>query len=130
MTEGIPASVPLPRPRMLSADEHALVVRLVAFAEVPSLSAQVATVRAVSTCGCGCASIGLRTDGPPVRASVVARLSGNGREDYFAVSASAGEVSVVLHVVAGFVEELEIYVGEGVATPAPHVDSLVDVEIH
>jgi hypothetical protein len=36
--------------------EGASVTRLVAFVDVPSLSEQVATVRVVSTCDCGCAS--------------------------------------------------------------------------
>ena len=104
--------------------------RLVAFAGVPSLSEQVATVRVVSTCDCGCASVGLRTEGPQVPATAVARLSDTGRDDYFAVSASgAGDVSVVLHVLSGFVGELEIFAGEGIPVAAPHADTLMNVWI-
>lgn len=104
--------------------------RLVAFADVPSLSEQVATVCVVSTCDCGCASVGLRTEGPQVPAAVVARLSGTGRDDYFAVSASGrGDVSVVLHVLSGFVGELEIFAGEGVPVATPNADSVTSIRI-
>ncbi len=82
-------------------------VRLVAFADASTLSDQVATVRVASTCDCGCASVGLRTEGPHVPAKTVGLLSDTGREDYFAVSTSdGGDVSVVLHVLCGFVGEL------------------------
>ena len=105
-------------------------VRLVTFADVPSLSEQVATVRVVSTCDCGCASVGLRTDGPQVPATAVARLSDTGRDDYFAVSASdGGEVSVVLHVLSGFVGELEIYAGQGVPVAALDADTMTNIWI-
>ena len=105
-------------------------VRLVTFADVPSLSEQVTTVRVVSTCDCGCASVGLRTDGPQVPATAVASLSDTGRDDYFAVSASdGGYVSVVLHVLSGFVGELEIYAGQGVPVAAPHADTVINIRI-
>src|SRR5690242_16517428 len=100
--------------------------RLVTFAGVPTLSEQVATVRVVSVCDCGCASVGLRTEGPQVPAAAVARLSATGRDDYFAVSGSAGDVSVVLHVLSGFVGELEIYAGAGVPVAAPHAGAVHD----
>lgn len=88
--------------RKTAQAEHALMARLVTFADVPNLSEQVATVRVVSTCDCGCASVGLSTEGPQVPATAVARLSDTGRDDYFAVSASdGGDVSVVLHVTGG-----------------------------
>jgi hypothetical protein len=104
--------------------------RLVTFADVPTLSEQVTTVRVVSTCDCGCASVGLRTEGPPVPATTVARLSATGREDYFAVSASdVGDVTVVLHVLSGFVGELEIFAGDGVPVAAPHADTLTNLWI-
>jgi hypothetical protein len=110
--------------------EHALMVRLVTFADVPSLSEQVATVRVVSTCDCGCASVGLSTEGPQVPATAVVRLSDTGRDDYFAVSASDGDdVSVVLHVLSGFVGELEIFAGQGVAVAAPHADTVINIWI-
>ena len=127
MTESVPTLVELARPRALTEAEHALMARLVRFADVPSLSEQIATVRVVSTCDCGCASVGLRTEGPQVPATAVARLSDTGREDYFAVSASGGgDVSVVLHVLSGFVGELEIFAGEGVTVAAPPVHSVTD----
>jgi len=130
VTESVPTLVELPRPRALTEAEHALLVRLVTFADVPSLSEQVATVRVVSTCDCGCASVGLRTEGPQVPATTVARLSDTAREDYFAVSASGrGDVSVVLHVLSGFVGELEIFAGYGTPVAAPHPDTLMNVWI-
>jgi hypothetical protein len=128
VTESIPTLVELPRPRTLTEAEHALMAKLVTFADVPILSEQIATVRVVSTCDCGCASVGLHTEGPQVPATVVARLSSTGRDDYFAVSASGGgDVSVVLHVLSGFVGELEIFAGEGVPVAAPHADSVINI---
>jgi hypothetical protein len=130
VTESVPTLVELPRPRALTEAEHALMVRLVTFADIPSLNEQIATVRVVSTCDCGCASVGLRTEGPQVPATAVARLSETGRDDYFAVSASGGaDVSVVLHVLSGFVGELEIFAGEGIPVAAPHADTLMNVWI-
>jgi len=130
VSEPAPKLVDLPRPRALTAAEHALVSRLAEFVDVPVLREQVATVLVVSTCDCDCASVGLRTDGPPVPATVVARLSGTGREDYFAVKAiGQGKVDVVLHVVGGFLGELEIYAGEGVTVAAPPAHSLTDLRI-
>jgi hypothetical protein len=65
-----------------------------------------------------------------VPATAVARLSETGRDDYFAVSASGGaDVSVVLHVLSGFVGELEIFAGEGIPVAAPHADTLMNVWI-
>ena len=131
MTSQAPNLVALPDPRALTAAERALLGRLVAFADVPELTAQVDTARVVSTCDCGCASVGLRTDAPPVPENVVAQRSATGRPDWFAVSAAGrGGVSVVLHVLSGFVGELEIYAGEGVAVGAPPAESLGDFDVY
>ncbi|MEV4134122.1 hypothetical protein AB0J72_18370 [Dactylosporangium sp. NPDC049742] len=130
MMESVPELVALPQPRALTEAERALVVRLVEFAGVAELGEQVATVRVVSVCRCGCGSVGLRSDGPPVPAAVVARLSANGRDDYFAVSASGGgDVSVVLHVGSGLVVELELFAGEGVQVAPPRADGLTGLWI-
>jgi hypothetical protein len=129
VTKPVPTLVELTRPRALTEAEHALMTRLVTFVDVLTLSEQVATVRVVSTCDCGCASVGLRTEGPPVPATTVARLSDTGREDYFAVSTSDGDVTVVLHVLSGFVGELEIFAGEGVPVAAPDADTMINIWI-
>jgi hypothetical protein len=130
VTERVPTMVDLPRPRPLTDAEYALVTRLAEFADAPMLGEQVATALVVSTCDCGCSSVGLRSEGPQVPDSVVARLSTTGRDDYFAVyAAGPGDVSIVLHVLSGFVGELEIYAGEGVAVAAPPVDSVSDLWI-
>lgn len=130
VTERVPTLVDLPRPRALSEVEHALVTRLAAFVDVPTLNEQIGTVLVVSTCDCGCASVGLRSEGPQVPATVVARLSRTGRDDYFAVyAAGGGDVSVVLHVIGGLVEDLEIFAGEGVTVAAPPAHALTDLWI-
>jgi hypothetical protein len=65
-----------------------------------------------------------------VPATAVARLSDTGRDDYFAVSATAGGgVDVVLHVLSGLAGELEIFAGDGVPVAAPHADTLIDIWI-
>lgn len=93
--------------------------RLVMFADVPILSEQVATVRVVSTCDCGCASVGLRTEGPQVAATVVARLSSTGRDDYFPATEFAERQAVFLAAMTGGLAGLAAiidakdYTGEG-----------------
>jgi len=128
MTDRVPTLVDLPSPRALSDAERALATRLAAFADVPGLSEQVATACVVSVCDCGCASVGLRTEAPAVPEAVVTQVSSTGRDDYFAVYASAGpQVSVVLHILSGSIGELEIFAGDGVAVTPPPVESVIDL---
>jgi hypothetical protein len=127
MTERIPTLVELAQPRALTDAEHAVAARLAAFADVANLRDQVATARVVSTCDCGCASVGLRTDGPQVPATTVARLSAAGRDDYLAVSGSDGGVDVVLHVIGGLIAELEVFAGDGVPVDPPAADGLTNL---
>jgi hypothetical protein len=131
VTEQAPTLVDLPQPRALTEAEHALVTRLAAFADVPTLSEQIETVLVVSTCDCGCASVGLRTEGPQVPATRHrAAERHRARRLLRRERAGVDDVSIVLHVLSGFVGELEIFAGEGVAVPAPPVQSVTDVWIH
>ena len=78
-----------------------------------------------AVCRCGCSSVRLRCEEPPIATATTARSSAAGRDDHLAVEATAsgrasGPVTVVLHVLAGRVAELEVFSpleGAGVAVP-------------
>lgn len=128
-TQEIPGLRPLARDRPLTAAERDLVAALVAHARCPELTEQVATARVTATCSCGCSSLGLATDGPAVPAITIRRLSESGRDDYFRVAATAGEVTVWLHIADRMLHELEIYAGDGVQIPLPAVEGLDIYEV-
>jgi hypothetical protein len=106
--------VALEAPRALSTMEAALVDLLIAPLHVPELSAQVAAAEVVSACSCGCPSVGLRTDGAAVPEDVMRRLSESGRSDVLSLSTVGTDeqgrtVDIVLHLVHGLIEELEVW---------------------
>ena len=78
-----------------------------------------------AVCRCGCSSVRLRTEAPPIATATTARRSPTGRDDHLAVEATGtdrttGQVTVVLHVLAGRVAELEVFSpleGASVAVP-------------
>lgn len=103
------AWISLPEPRRLSAAEQAVLDRLVARAGDDRLTAQAASVLAVATCSCGCRSVQLRSDAPPIPPEAMRRLSPTGREDWVSFSADEQQLSLVLHVIQGSLHDLEIY---------------------
>jgi hypothetical protein len=110
-------------PRLPSDPESRLLTALSAAVREPLLHDQVSSVVVDAVCRCGCSSVRLRSDRPAIPAQGMAELSSRGRPDYFAVesfgrAAEHEAVSVVLHVIAGSVAELEIFDavnGEGAA---------------
>ena len=134
MKVGEPIWQDLDRPRVLSVEERRLVEQLAAAVDEPLLNQQVATASVTALCRCGCSSIRLHSDEPPIAPTRVAQLSDNGRSDYFCVTATGDAadlpcVQVVLHVVRGRIEELEVFVGEGVAVPLAGLTGLVDTTV-
>lgn len=124
-TAGEPVWADLAEPRAPSEAELRLLSALAEVVDEPLLDDQLATVVVRATCRCGCSSVRLRSAGRAVPAARVAQLSSNGRDDYCAVVATSRGpqqqfVSVVLHVVHGQVEELEVFDTEhreGAAVP-------------
>ncbi len=134
MRVGEPVWRDLETPRALSVEEHRLVERLAAAVDDPLLDRQVATASVTALCRCGCSSIRLHSDEPPIAPARVAQLSEDGRSDYFCVTATADAaglpcVQVVLHVVRGRIDELEVFVEEGVAVPLAGLTGLSDTTV-
>lgn len=126
-------------PRPPSAQERALLDYLVKASESPELAEQISRVEVVSTCSCGCPSVGLNAEGPPVTSETVTRLAAWDRHDVQVVgdhlivvravgqNRAGQEVEVILHVVLGLAEELELWAGTwggDVRTDLPAVDTL------
>jgi hypothetical protein len=127
----------LDEPRPPSADELRLISTLAAAVDEPLLRKQVQTAEVDAVCRCGCSSVRLRSDAAPLPPARVAALSARGRPDYFSVEASgtgaAGErVEVVLHVVLGRVQELEVFDsfrGQGVAVALVDITDLAGITV-
>lgn len=129
MKMGEPVWQDLETPRGLSEDERRLVTRLAGAVDEPVLHRQVDTARVVAVCRCGCSSVRLHSDQPPVPAARVGELSEIDRPDYFQMAANGGAAQVVLHVFQGRVGELEVFAGEGVAVSLSEVTDLTDVSV-
>lgn len=117
---GEPVWQELPSPRDLSAAERRLLDRLVGAVGDPVLQRQVDTAAVTASCRCGCSSVRLLSEGPPVAEARMLQLSEVDRSDHVQVDAWSStpvhpDVHVVLHVVAGLIAELELFAGEGIA---------------
>ena len=115
-----------------SETQRGLLIALAGAVDEPLLDDQISTVVVEAVCHCGCSSVRLRSEERPISPEKVAQLSSSGRDDYFAVAATARGpekqiVDVVLHVFNGRVGELEIFDsvnGEGTATPSTGLHGL------
>jgi hypothetical protein len=108
--------------RGLSDGERRLLGELAKAVDEPLLHQQVATAAVTVECRCGCSSVRLHSDEPPIPEARIVQLSRHDRPDYFSVeavghTADLADVQFVLHVVGGRVHELEVNAGEGVAGP-------------
>lgn len=131
---GEPVWQDLESPRDLSADERRLLAELVAVVDEPLLQRQVETAVVTASCRCGCSSVRLHSVEPPVAEARVRRLSGVHRSDHFSVDARSRtprspDVHVVLHVVQGLIEELELFAGEGVAVSPADLADPTDITV-
>ena len=131
LSVGEPIWRELEMPRPPSEPERRLLLALSAAVGEPLLHRQVATVLVDAVCRCGCPSVRLRSEEPPVPGAAVARLSARGRDDHFAVEATGHgpegqSVSIVLHVVEGRVHELEVFAEAEGALRAPDVADVID----
>jgi hypothetical protein len=130
-TDGVRACLP-------SEDERRLMTILVAGVDEPLLSEQVRTAVVDAVCRCGCSSVRLRSDGPPIPPHRVTQLSGSGRDDLLHVQAFSSDpaterVYVELHVVNGRVQELEVFDsvgGESVAVVLAGITGLGEVDVN
>lgn len=122
--------VPLAQARGLTAAERALLEALVDRTGSAALRAQARQATVNEICSCGCPSVGLHCDGPTLSTEDMLGFSGLGRDDWFAVRAYHDGVDVVVHVVEGTIEELEVYAGDGVVPALPSPEDLTDVEIY
>jgi hypothetical protein len=124
----------LPHPLPLSGDEHRLLSSLAAAVDEPLLHRQVETAVVTGVCRCGCSSVRLSSAEPALPSVRVAELSYRANPLVLSVEASssgpAGErVQVVLHVIRGRIEELEVFVEEGIAVPLAGLPDPTDVTV-
>jgi hypothetical protein len=142
-TDGMPPDNPpqatfraLEQPRSLTVAQRRLLSWLTA-GPGSALAAQVAESMVVGECHCGCSSVQLATTAAPLTAVEVGRLSYLGRDDYLSLSstgrsAAGHRVDVVLHVVDGRLEELELFdtdAGEGTAVDPDDLTALTTPEV-
>lgn len=137
MTERVdltePAWAIVDPPRDLTADERAVLEVLVAVIDASEADQQLTGVKVRGTCRCGCGSVRLTTDAPPVPGEVLLdrgatraahlQVTGAGRDP-------EGRLAVRLHVVDGLLHELEFFAGDGVRVSLPDVRrKLTDVRV-
>jgi hypothetical protein len=115
-------------PRPPSASERRLLTTLATRFGDPAVNEQVDKVFIDGSCRCGCSSVRLRTDGPVVPAEPPS----SGHDEHVALMGTGRtpdghDVDVVLHLLQGRVNELEVFDtvgGEGVAVP---LDDLIEL---
>ena len=134
MKMGDPVWEDLENPRGLSRDERRLLTALTAALDEPLLQRQVETAMVTALCRCGCPSVRLTSEPPPVPEAGVAQLSENHRPDYLHVEAlgrglNQATVQVILHVVDGRIDELEVFAGEGVPVSLSDATDLIDITL-
>jgi CTP:molybdopterin cytidylyltransferase MocA len=134
---------PLSRRRRPTAAEQALLDRLVSHVDCPELAVQAGSAWVTGVCECGCPSVLLHSDAPALTPETMTRLSSLGRSDWFAIDStrvdetvapgpSTGQVrmlQVIVHVVGGSLDNLEIYAADGVAVDLPSPDTLDDITV-
>lgn len=79
---------------------------------------QVADARVIAGCYCGCPSLKLRSEAPPLNKLPSSRVRQLQRDDHVGVSAHGvnargDDVSVTAHFLNGRLVELEVYAGDG-----------------
>jgi hypothetical protein len=145
--------MPLPERRRPTAAEQAVLDRLVSHVDCPELTAQAASAWVTGVCECGCPSVLLHSDAPALSPETMARLSSFGRSDWFSIDHTSidhtsidhtsvdemvppdpptGQVrmlQVIVHVMVGSLDNLEIYAGDGVAVEIPSPEALDEITV-
>jgi hypothetical protein len=121
-----PTRVPLEQPRPLDETERGLLDFLLAGPRGrPELREQALSAQAIGRCSCGCPSVYLTVDRHAPTLVIDVSESPTRDPSYYSLTASGrnvdGEdVQVTLHVVDGWLEELELFAGrEGPAQLPP-----------
>jgi hypothetical protein len=78
---------------------------------MPALTAQVERAQVIATCSCGCPSVALRSDAPPLDGDLRTIAA-------TAVAPDGRELDVNLHLVYRRLEELEVWAGTWGGDPA------------
>jgi hypothetical protein len=122
--------VPIAEPRPLSPEEQALIEFLLDHPlGRPELREQARTAQVVSSCSCGCPSVGLAVEPSAPRAVFRAEEMPIEGTDWLPFTAfqrsSNGETEVTLHIVDGRLHELEIWGGSYGVRPALELERLV-----
>jgi hypothetical protein len=131
---GEPVFDDLAEPRELTDGERDLLAALVAATGSAHMAAQLPTAQVGGTCRCGCSSIRLTARASAIPPAVILKLTTGKRDDYVAVTAEAAAgvqepVAVTLHIVDGFLHELEIFAGEGQPVTTPPATSLRNISL-
>ena len=109
--EKLPKMVELSEPRQLDEVERSLLDFILAEPNVlPELLAQAASAQVISTCDCGCRSVGLAPD-PAAPDAAYDAVHGTVGLTAEGLSNKGTEVEVTLHVVFDRMTELEIWDG-------------------
>jgi len=124
--------VPLAEPRALHPAERVLLDALVGRTGHAGLREQARSAVVGGTCSCGCPSVSLRVAGPALSTEDMLRFSDHGRDDVFGVHAhtAGARVEVVVHVLSGRIDELEIYAGDAAEPDLPSPEDLAHVAIY
>ena len=134
---------PLPQRRRPTAAEQAVLDRLVSHVDCPELTAQAASAWVTGVCECGCPSVLLHSDAPPLDPETMTRLSSTGRSDWFSIdhtridesvppdpsTGRIGMLQVIVHVTMGSLNNLEIYAGDGVPVDLPAPEALDEITV-
>jgi hypothetical protein len=112
-------------PRDLTDAERAALTALLVddVPDVATLRLQAASARVSGVCRCGCPSVTFAVDRALPRAQVGHRVPVDG----YANDDAGHEVMLLLHVLAGYLHELEIYRADGGALPEPPLPTSVVV---
>jgi hypothetical protein len=123
----------LDEPRELTPAERALLDFLIAPRDCPELDELVARAKGVGYCACGCPSVTLGSDAPPLSPELMERLrTKDDRKGALEIRAEEDEafgrqLEVTLHVLEGELIELEIWGAEAdgeLVTELPRVEHL------
>jgi hypothetical protein len=124
--------IPFDEPRDLTRHERGLLDFLIAPLNCAELDELVARAKGVGYCSCGCPSVTLASDAPPLSAELMSHLRGDDQALPLEIRAEEDEstgrqLEVTLHVLEGELIELEIWGAEAdgeLVTELPSLEHL------